>query len=106
MPFDGSKTYKVTVPANIPAARFWPLTVYDNQTRSMLDTPQRYTRRQPELSIARGKGQCRWIDDDLLWPHDAPGVDRGNWIQTTPGRGWFTLLRLSRWRVGEIELVK
>ena len=43
-PFDGSKTYKVTLPPKIPAARFWSLTVYDNQTRSMLDTPQRYPR--------------------------------------------------------------
>lgn len=39
--FDGGKTYKVTLPPNIPAAAFWSFTVYDNQTRSMLDTPQR-----------------------------------------------------------------
>jgi hypothetical protein len=42
--FDGAKTYKVTLPPNIPAAKFWSLTVYDNQTRSMLDTPQNYPR--------------------------------------------------------------
>ena len=41
---DGSKTYKVTLPAGIPAAKFWSFTLYDNQTRSMLDTPQRYPR--------------------------------------------------------------
>ncbi|HZI54231.1 MAG TPA: DUF1254 domain-containing protein, partial [Chitinophagaceae bacterium] len=29
---DGGKTYKVVLPANIPAARFWSFTVYDNQT--------------------------------------------------------------------------
>jgi hypothetical protein len=43
-PLDGGKTYKVTLPKNIPARAFWSLTVYDNQTRSMLDTPQRYPR--------------------------------------------------------------
>ena len=42
--FDGGKTYKVTLPPNIPAEKFWSLTVYDNQTRSMLQTPQRYPR--------------------------------------------------------------
>ena len=42
--FDGGKTYKVTLPPKIPAEKFWSLTVYDNQTRSMLDTPQRYPR--------------------------------------------------------------
>ena len=43
-PFDGAKTYKVTLPKDIPEANFWSFTVYDNQTRSMLDTPQRYPR--------------------------------------------------------------
>jgi hypothetical protein len=42
--FDGAKTYKVTLPKGIPEEKFWSFTVYDNQTRSMLDTPQRYPR--------------------------------------------------------------
>ena len=33
-PFDGAKTYRVRLPKDIPAARFWSLNVYDNQTRS------------------------------------------------------------------------
>ena len=41
--FDGAKTYKVTC-RGLPAGKFWSFTVYDNQTRSMLDTPQRYPR--------------------------------------------------------------
>jgi hypothetical protein len=27
-------------------------------------------------------------------PTQPGGVKRGNWVQTTPGRGWFTILRL------------
>ena len=42
--FDGGKTYKCTLPKGIPAGKFWSFTLYDNQTRSMLDTPQRYPR--------------------------------------------------------------
>jgi hypothetical protein len=42
--FEGGKTYKVTLPKGIPEANFWSLTLYDNQTRSMLDTPQRHPR--------------------------------------------------------------
>jgi Protein of unknown function (DUF1214) len=42
--FDGAKTYKVTLPPNIPVKNFWSFTVYDNQTRSMLETPQRFPR--------------------------------------------------------------
>ena len=43
-PFDGSKTYKLTLPPGIPAAKFWSITLYDNLTRSMLQTAQRYPR--------------------------------------------------------------
>jgi len=41
-------------------------------------------------------------------------VKRGNWIQTMPGKGWFTILRLysplesffaKTWRPSEIELL-
>src|SRR4029450_320611 len=45
-PYDGGKTYKVTLPKDIPARAFWSFTVYDNQTRSMIDTPQRYQHRE------------------------------------------------------------
>jgi hypothetical protein len=43
------------------------------------------------------------------------GVKRGNWIQTMPNKGWFTILRLysplepfftKEWRPTEIEIVK
>lgn len=36
---DGGKTYKITLPPNIPQKNFWTLTLYDTQTRSLL---QRY----------------------------------------------------------------
>ena len=39
-PFDGSKTYKVNISADPPAKDFWALTLYDNQTRSQLQTSQ------------------------------------------------------------------
>ena len=38
---DGGKTYKVTLPAPIPAKDFWSFVVYDNQTRSVLETDQK-----------------------------------------------------------------
>lgn len=36
---DGAMTYRLRVPANAPAKDFWSLTVYDNETRSMLQNP-------------------------------------------------------------------
>src|SRR5262249_31835258 len=42
LPFDGSKTYKLHLPPNIPAKNFWSLVLYDYQTRSMLQTDQQF----------------------------------------------------------------
>ena len=63
------KTYKVTLPKNIPAQKFWSLTLYDNQTRSMLDTPQRYPRAGSQsyahcivACVERVELRLRWSD--------------------------------------------
>ena len=115
-PFDGAKTYKVTLPKDIPARAFWSFTLYDNQTRSMLQTPQKYPRAgsqsypSPAAEAAEDGSTTVWFG-----PEQPEGVARGNWIQTDPEKGWFTLLRLysplpsfftKEWRPGEIELVE
>jgi hypothetical protein len=112
---DGGRTYRLTLPKDIPAARFWSLTVYDSQTRSMLDTPQRYPRAgsqsYPSPAAEAGADGSTPV---YFAPQQPDGVGRGNWIQTLPGRGWFVMLRLysplepffeKTWRPGEIELV-
>ena len=115
-PFDGGKTYKVTLPKDIPAAAFWSFTLYDNQTRSMLQTPQRYPRAGSQTypspaAVADADGSTT-IYFGPTKPADAKD---GNWIQTTPGKGWFTILRLyspresfftKAWRPSEIALVR
>jgi hypothetical protein len=116
VPFDGAKTYKVTLPPNIPAARFWSFTVYDNQSRSMLDTPQRYPRAGSQsYPSPAAKPNPDGSTTVYFGPTQPSGVDRGNWIQTVPGKGWCALLRLysplksffdKSWKAGEIEEVK
>jgi hypothetical protein len=116
-PYDGGKTYKVTLPKNIPARAFWSFTLYDNQTRSMLDTPQRYPRAGSQSYPSPAAEPSADGSTTIIYfgPTQPDGVKRGNWIQTMPGKGWFTLLRLysplepfftKKWRPGEIELVK
>jgi len=113
--FDGGKTYKVTLPKDIPEANFWSLTLYDNQTRSMLDTPQRFPRAgnqsYPSPATEPNADGSTTIH---LGPTQPAGIARGNWIQTMPGKGWFAILRLysprepfftKEWRPGEIEMV-
>jgi hypothetical protein len=114
--FDGGKTYKVTLPPNIPARAFWSFTLYDNQTRSMLQTPQRYPRAGSQ-SYPSPAAEPNPDGSTTVYfgPTQPEGVKRGNWIQTIPGKGWFTLLRLysplepfftKEWRLSEIELVR
>jgi hypothetical protein len=114
--FDGAKTYKVTLPKDIPAEKFWSLTLYDNQTRSMLDTPQRYPRSGSQsYPSPAAEPNADGSTTVYFSPAQPAGVQRGNWIQTMPGKGWFTILRLysprepfftKEWRSSEIELVK
>ncbi|MBP7242361.1 DUF1254 domain-containing protein [Amaricoccus sp.] len=115
-PFDGARTYRVVLPKDIPARAFWSFTLYDNQTRSMLATPQNYPRAgsqsypSPAAEPAEDGATTVWFA-----PEQPEGVARGNWIQTDPAKGWFTILRLysplesfftREWRPSEIELVK
>lgn len=115
-PFDGAKTYKVTLPKNIPARAFWSLTLYDNQSRSMLETPQRFPRAGSQ-SYPSPAAELSPDGSTTIYfaPAQPAGIPRGNWIQTVPGKGWFTILRLysplepffeKTWRISEIELVK
>jgi hypothetical protein len=115
-PFDGAKTYRVSLPKNIPAARFWSLNVYDNQTRSLLQTDQRY----PRAGSQEYPSPAAEADSDgstvvYFSPTRPDDVAAGNWIQTDPDKGWFVILRLysplksffdKSWRPSEIELVK
>jgi hypothetical protein len=110
-PFDGSRTYKVVLPKDIPAKRFWSFTVYDNQTRSMLQTPQRY----PRAGSQSFPSPAAVPDaDGSTTVHFAPKAPEGwenNWIQTNPEKGFNLLFRLygptetwfdKSWRPGDL----
>jgi hypothetical protein len=114
-PFDGAKTYRLRLPKDIPAARFWSMTVYDNQTRAMLVTDQLYPRagsqEYPSPATEADPDGSTVVSFSPTRPDD---VAPGNWIQTDPDRGWFVMLRFysplqpffdKTWRPGEIELV-
>ena len=85
--FDGAKTYKVTLPKDIPQANFWSFTLYDNQTRSMLDTPQRYPRAGSQsYPSPAAEPNADGSTTVYFSPTQPAGVKRGNWIQTDPER--------------------
>jgi hypothetical protein len=110
--FDGAKTYRVNIPANVPAKDFWSVVIYDPQTRSELQTSQPFPSKNNKRDnlIFNRDGSV-----DLYFGPKAPAGKEANWIASVPNKGWFTIFRLygplepwfdKTWRPGEIEPVK
>jgi hypothetical protein len=107
--FDGGKNYRLHLPPNIPAATFWSVIVYDTQTRSLLQTDQ------PGAGVSSEQKTVKANADgsvDVYFGPTAPAGHEGNWIQTLPGKGWFTFFRLygplqpwfdQTWKLPDIE---
>ena len=110
-PLNGGKNYRLHLPPNIPIKNFRSVIVYDNQTRSMIQTDQQYP-----MVTSQNKGLLVNPDGsvDVYFGPKAPAGKENNWVQTIPGKGWNTLLRLygplepwfdKTWRPSEIEEV-
>jgi hypothetical protein len=106
---DGARSYRMTLPPDIPQSRFWSVMLYDRQTRSMLQTDQA----MPDLGSQSGTVQTNPDGStDVYFGPTAPQGKESNWLQTNPEKGWFPILRLynplqsffdKTWRPSEIE---
>ena len=74
---DGGKTYKCTLPGPVPAKDFWSFVVYDNQTRSVLETDQK-----------------------------SGGLDSNNPAVKSNADGSYTIWFDKTWMPGDLELVE
>jgi hypothetical protein len=110
--FDGTNTYHLRVPPNAPAKQFWSVTLYDIDTRALIQNKQQIadrSSRMPDL-VKNADGSV-----DLYFGPTAPKGLEKNWIPTVPGRAWFTWFRLYApleayfdkiWPLPDIEKVK
>ena len=110
--FDGGKSYRLHLPANIPVSSFWSLTLYDTETRSMIQNA-------PNDSARSGYDKLKTNADgsiDLYFGPKGPGAGQeSNWIQTLPGKGFYPFFRFygpkegvfdGTWKMPDVELVK
>ena len=86
----GGNTYRLRVPANPPAKQFWSVTAYDEDTRQMVVTEQG----RPDLSSRKADLEKNSDGSvDVYFGPKAPAGKEANWVQTEPGKGWFTYFR-------------
>ena len=88
--FDGGKTYRLTVPANVPVAQYWSLTAYDRETHALIRNMPRASR---SSQIADLQKNADGTVDLFLGP-TAPDDKEANWIPTDPKRQFEVMFRL------------
>jgi hypothetical protein len=87
---DGSRSYRLRVPADVPAKNFWSVVAYDAETRSMIQSDSEITGRDSyQQTLERNDDGCV----DLIFGPTAPDQHADNWIPTKPGVGFFLYFR-------------
>jgi len=107
-PLDGAKTYRLHVPANVPAKQFWSFIVYDSANRSMMATSQHF----PAISsYDKFEPNADGSIDLYIGPKAPKGKER-NWIETDPAKGWTGIFRVygplepffdQTWKLSDLE---
>lgn len=107
----GSSSYKLKIPANVPAVNFWSLTLYNEKSASDLKNHRSFT---PISSL----NKLEYNEDDSLDLYFGPelpeGAPKSNYLKTVSGEGWFSQLRLysptqdfydQTWQPGNFEKI-
>jgi len=111
VPLTGDNNYRINLPANIPAANFWSVTLYEAENASGLDNGQPF----PSLGSRDKPAQNSDGSTDIYLGQKAPAGKDANWMATPAGRGYFVILRLygptqaaidKSWVPGDVEKVK
>lgn len=108
---DGSKTYRLRVPAEIPAKNFWSLTVYDVSTRCLINNPQQLAERSSRSNLKKNEDGTL----NLYVGPEAPAGMESNWIPSVKGKAWYAYFRMyaptkahfdKSWTLPDFELIQ
>jgi hypothetical protein len=107
----GSNTYKLHVPPNAPAKDFWSISLYDSETRSLVQN-------QSTIPAVSSYDKLKVNEDGSIDLYFGPKPLEGwgkNWIETLPGKGFFVWFRAyhpteglfdGSWMLDDVEKVK
>jgi hypothetical protein len=107
-PLSGGRSYRLRLPADIPAANFWSVTLYDAANGSGLDNGQPF----PSLGSRDHPVTAPNGDTELVLSPQAPENGKANWLRTVLGKDFFVILRLygptkaaldNTWKPGDLE---
>lgn len=110
-PLAGGKTYKLHVPANVPAKQYWSVTVYDYSNACFI-------KEAPVISLDSYNTKTKKNQDgsvDIYFSPNAPKGQENNWVATGKEGRWFVFFRLygpdkaffdKSWKMADIEEVK
>ena len=89
--FEGVNTYRLRVPPKMPVKESWSLTVYDMDSRYIIQIKEMLADgSSPQSLMTNADGSI-----DLYVGPKAPTGFEKNWILSVPGRMWFSSFCLS-----------
>jgi len=118
--YDGAKTYRLTVPPNVPIDQYWSVTAYDRETHALI---RKMTRASRSSQIPEMQNNADGSVDVFFGPKPPafakaiaakPSLE-SNWVPTDPKRRFELMFRLygprreffdKKWRLPDVEIVK
>lgn len=105
---DGSKSYKMTVPANAPVKQYWSMTVYNRDTHTFIENAKWVGRSSQTPGLKTNSDGSVTI----YFGPKAPAEGESNWVPTDPNGDFEILARFygptknlydQSWKLSDIE---
>lgn len=106
--FDGTKTYRLSVPAHAPVTQYWSATVYDRATHALIRNMPRSSRSSQSPGLQHNADGST----DIYFGPEAPRGKGSNWIPTSVSGEFEVLFRFygpqkslfdKTWKLPDIE---
>ncbi len=110
-PLDGSKAYRLNVPAKAPIRQYWSATLYDRDTHALIRNMSHAARSSQSKGLQVNKDGSV----DLHFGPKAPEGKESNWVPTDPNGKFEILFRFygplpslfdKTWVLPDVDLVK